>query len=526
MDSSVPMLSVTIITKNEERDLPRCLRSLWFADEIIVLDSGSTDDTLKIAHQFTDKVFEYKDWRGFGVQKNRALSHVTNNWVLSLDADEWVTNDLAQEILTTIRNANYSVYKIPRLTSFCGTTIYYCGWYPDYVARLFRVDSAKFSNALVHERLIFEQSAGKLINKLHHASYYNIEEVMDKNMRYANDGAMYRYLNGDTTSFTGALLSSLWAFLRTWIIRLGFLDGKAGFMVSVSIAEGTYYRYLRLLEISQLNKKKSVALIITTYNRPQALEQVLLSIESLDWLPNEIVIADDGSDEETRSLVEMWKRRLPLHHVWQDDCGFRAAKARNAAVKITQSEYLLFIDGDCLLGHDFVDFHMNIAENSHFVAGSRILMSKQLTQKMIEGDVFVLKWPLRRWGWAWIMRQSNRILPFFRLPDVSWRKIRQHNWRGVHTCNMGVWRKDFCKINGFDEDFQGWGHEDADLAIRLIRNGVLRKDGKFGSPVLHLWHSRNNNSVRSMHHNMLKDTIANMRPIRAMNGMYDGEHAD
>jgi len=252
MSINKPTLSVVIITKNEERDLPRCLRSVWFAYEIVVLDSGSTDRTVEIAHEFTDKVFVSAAWPGFGPQKNRALSYATGDWVLSLDADEWLTGDLAGEIQSVIVNGTHSVYKIPRLSSFCGVVIRHSGWYPDYVTRLFRKSDAQFSDDLVHERVVHEKANGTLKNPLRHASYHDLNEVMNKVVRYSQDGAENRFRLGETTSFSRGLLSSFWAFFRTWVIRLGFLDGKAGFMVAVFIAEGTYWRHMRLLELQNI----------------------------------------------------------------------------------------------------------------------------------------------------------------------------------------------------------------------------------------------------------------------------------
>lgn len=518
MNSSKPTLSVVVITKNEESDLPRCLRSVWFADEIVVLDSGSTDRTVEIAREFTDKVFVSDDWPGFGPQKNRALSHATGDWVLSLDADEWVTAELAEEIQVVLQKSEKDVYKIPRLSSFCGEIIRHSGWYPDYVTRLFKRKAAKFSEDLVHERVVHDGASGVLKNPLRHASYHDLNEVMQKVVRYSQDGAENRFRKGETTSFSNALLSTFWAFFRTWILRLGMLDGKTGFMVSMSVAEGTYWRHMRLLEIQKTRRNSSVALIVTTYNRPDALERVLESIEALQRMPDEIVIADDGSDEETQALIGRWKKRLPLQHAWQEDEGFRAAAARNRAVAMTTADYLVFLDGDCLVEHEFIARHLYLAESGSFVPGSRILISEALTQDILSNHSGVLSWNLFHWFLARVLRRANRMTPFFKLPNGVWRKWRRKEWRGVRTCNLGVWRKDFEGVNGFDEDFHGWGHEDADLAIRLIRNGVFRKDGNFGLPVLHLWHPSNRDQMEPVLRQMLQDSIDGLRPIQAIRG--------
>jgi glycosyltransferase involved in cell wall biosynthesis len=249
MNLSKPTLSVIVITKNEEHDLPRCLRSVWFADEIVVLDSGSTDRTVEIAREFTDKVFVSEDWPGFGQQKNRALSYATQDWVLSLDADEWVTADLAKEIRAAISNGDLDVYQIPRLSSFCGKVIRHSGWYPDYVTRLFKRTSAGFSEDLVHERVVHEASVGTIRQPLRHESYHDIKEVMEKSVRYVLDGAENRFQKGERTTFFRAVLSGLWAFSRSWILRLGFLDGKAGFQIALMAAESSFYRHVRMLEL-------------------------------------------------------------------------------------------------------------------------------------------------------------------------------------------------------------------------------------------------------------------------------------
>jgi len=133
----------------------------------------------------------------------------------------------------------------------------------------------------------------------------------------------------------------------------------------------------------------------------------------------------------------------------------------------------------------------------------------------------VLSWGVSRWLRARVTRHVNRIAPFVRVPDGVWRERRKKEWRGVRTCNLGLWRKDFDAVNGFDEEFHGWGHEDADLSIRLIRNGVFRKDGHFGYPVLHLWHPSNQDLMEPKLRKMLQDSIDGLRPIRVMNGLDD-----
>jgi glycosyltransferase involved in cell wall biosynthesis len=245
-------ISVILITKNEAERLPRCLESVRdIADEIIVLDSGSTDATQEIARRYTDKVYSSPDWPGFGPQKNRVLDYATGDWVLSLDADEWLTPELAAEIRTILRNPVAEVYEVPRLSSFCGRPMRHSGWWPDHVARLFRRGAARFSNDLVHERLVFSGVAIRLKNPLRHETYRNLDEMLVKLNRYSTDGAQNHLNHGKRGGLSKAIGRGLWAFVRTYFIRAGFLDGREGFLLAVANAETTYYRYLKLMYLGE-----------------------------------------------------------------------------------------------------------------------------------------------------------------------------------------------------------------------------------------------------------------------------------
>lgn len=239
-------ISVIIITKNEAHDIRDCLASVAWADEIIVLDSGSTDDTLVIAREFTPHVYTSADWQGFGIQKNHALAYASKSWVLSLDADERVDVALQQEIQQVLQSPQSDVYFMPRLSSFCGQFIHHSGWRPDYVARLFKRGSAQFSQHLVHESLSFTAPAGYLSSSILHLSYKNLDEVLDKMQRYALLGAAELQAKNKRSSLASAIGHGAWAFVRTYVIRLGFLDGAQGFMLAVNNAETTYYKYLQL----------------------------------------------------------------------------------------------------------------------------------------------------------------------------------------------------------------------------------------------------------------------------------------
>jgi len=245
-------LSVILITKNEAERLPRCLESVrGLADEIVVLDSGSSDATLEIARRYTDQVHSSADWPGFGPQKNRALDYATGDWVLSLDADEWLTPELAAEIRQTLQAPQAKVYEIPRLSSFCGRPMRHSGWWPDHVARLFQSGAARFSDDLVHERLVYSERAARLQNPLHHETYRTLDEMLVKLNRYSSDGAQNHHNRGKRGGLGKAIGRGLWAFVRTYVIRAGFLDGREGFLLAVGNAETTYYRYLKLMYLAE-----------------------------------------------------------------------------------------------------------------------------------------------------------------------------------------------------------------------------------------------------------------------------------
>lgn len=251
------MISVIIITKNEAHAIADCLQSVSWADEIIVVDSGSSDDTIKICEQFGAKVTVTDNWPGFGEQKNRALAYATQDWVLSLDADERVTPELRSEIEKVMATPNsISAFRIPRSSSYCGKFIKHSGWVPDYVVRLFRKDSARFSDNIVHERLLTKGEIGTLKHPIRHYAFSDLEEVLDKLNRYSSAGALQKLTQTKKSSLSKAIRHGLWAFMRTFFIQAGFLDGREGFMLAVSNAEGVYYRYLKLMYLQEKTQIK------------------------------------------------------------------------------------------------------------------------------------------------------------------------------------------------------------------------------------------------------------------------------
>ncbi|MBX9586372.1 MAG: glycosyltransferase family 2 protein [Gammaproteobacteria bacterium] len=238
------------------------------------------------------------------------------------------------------------------------------------------------------------------------------------------------------------------------------------------------------------NVPNLLSVIVTTYNRPDALSLVLQGLALQTKKNFEVLVADDGSTTETKSLIENNRWNFPIKHIWHEDQGFRAALIRNLAVKEAQGDYLLFIDGDCVPCSDFIKRHSELAEKGWFVAGSRLLLSPALTEDAVTGKKKILQWNFWHWLVARITGQCNRILPLLHLPFLP-RKNKSQEWRGAKTCNLAMWHDDFNLIKGFNEHFIGWGYEDSDLVIRLLRANVRRKQGRSAVTVLHLWHKEN-----------------------------------
>jgi glycosyltransferase involved in cell wall biosynthesis len=237
-----------------------------------------------------------------------------------------------------------------------------------------------------------------------------------------------------------------------------------------------------------------ISVIVSTYNRPDALDAALRALSRQSDRRFEIVIADDGSSAATARVVKDWTARaaVAVKHVWHEDRGFRLAEIRNLGICESAGRYLVFLDGDCITRPSFVAGHRRLAEPGWFVTGNRILMSQRLTGKALaetsatrsEPELFGLAahLSLRARG------DLNRLAPLLALPLGALRKRRATQWRGANGSNMAFWRRDLEAVDGFDAAFTGWGREDSDIFVRLIRAGLRRKDGRFATGVLHLWH--------------------------------------
>lgn len=243
-------ITATIITKNEALNIEQCLQSVSWVDEIIVLDSGSTDGTQEICRRLGAKLIE-TDWPGFGIQKNRALEMATNDWVLSIDADEVVTEELKIEIQAILADPQALVaYRIPRLNFFQNHKLKYClNAKHDAPIRLAQKKYAKFSNDCVHEEIIVDGAIGTLDHMLLHHPFRDLAELLDKANLYSTLGAKKLFEKKIKPSIFKTLWHSIWAFTKIYFLKLGFLDGWAGFLIALANFEGTFYRYAKLIEL-------------------------------------------------------------------------------------------------------------------------------------------------------------------------------------------------------------------------------------------------------------------------------------
>jgi predicted glycosyltransferase involved in capsule biosynthesis len=224
----------------------------------------------------------------------------------------------------------------------------------------------------------------------------------------------------------------------------------------------------------------------------------------------EIIIADDGSSishvNQTKVIFDV--SPVKISYVYHEDKGFRAGTIRNKAVAQSTGEYLVFIDGDCIVRPNFISRHRRLAEKGYFIPGNRVLLSQGFTQVVIDEQILLHQKKLCYFFFSRIRNKINRISAFVYLPLGLFRFMNPNKWDRAMTCNLGLWKDDFLRVNGFDEFFEGWGYEDSDLVIRLIHSGIKRKEGRFAVPVLHLWHHQNDKSRHSINYQKLMDRLA------------------
>jgi len=475
-------ISVTILTKNSRKHLPACLQALQRFPEIIILDNGSTDDTLALAAGFPNVRIVESPFIGFGPLKNLAAQHASYTWILSIDSDEILSQELADEILLLDLSDTQKVYRFLRHNFYGRRHIKACGWDKDYVLRLYNKEVTRFADLPVHEYI---QTQGLQVQQLNgtldHFSFDSISQLLDKLNQYTT---LFAKENRFRKSSSPAKSYFKWAFsfFRNYVLQRGFLYGYEGLAIAFSNANGTFYKYMKLHEE---NQRLGISLIITTYNWKEALAAVLKSAFRQSELPQEIIVADDGSRDDTRAVVEALAKEspVPVRHCWHPDTGFRLAEIRNKAIAMATGEYIVMVDGDMVLHPDFLKSHRRMARKHQFIQGKRVLLDQKTSHSLMQGTLNRIT-PFT----SGITNRFNAISSGFLSGLFS---ARKKDIKAVRGCNMAFWRTDVVQVNGFNEDFVGWGREDSEFVVRLLNRGVQRRNLKFGGVAYHLHHQEN-----------------------------------
>ena len=265
-----------------------------------------------------------------------------------------------------------------------------------------------------------------------------------------------------------------------------------------------------------------ISFIVLTYNRADALLAVLRALAVQCGPTHEVLIADDGSrsDQVAEVLQHCPDFLCPVRHIWHPDIGFTAAGARNLGAHFSSGDYLVFLDGDCIPHRSFVIQHTHLAKQGFFVNGSRVMLSKSLTQRVLAKQLDLPRSSFFFWLQARVKGDCNKLFHLARWPFSLFRVQEKFNWRGIRSCNFAVWRHDFFAINGFDETFTGWGHEDADLVLRLDHLGVRRKNGFMATEVFHLWHPHSERDQELANRNRVMDR-SKTNVVRAEKGLLE-----
>lgn len=482
-------ISVTMLTKNAEKYLAQSLSALTDFAEIVVLDNGSTDRTLEIAGQFANVKIHQHDFIGFGEMKNLAASLASYDWIINIDSDEIFPPDLIAEIAQLDLNDTQKVYAILRINHYRGKPIKTCGWYPDYVKRLYHRQVVQFNRKKVHESLEIPDNVAlvRLEKSFQHFSFDGAEGLINKMQQYTSLFAEQQRFR-KRASLGSAIAHGVSAFFKNYVLKRGILSGADGFVISFANACGAYYKYVKLAEA---NQRLTTSLIITTYNRPDALEAVLQSVLAQRILPQEVIIADDGSGEATKAVVERFQADfpVPLKHAWQADEGFRLSRSRNLALTMATQEYIVIIDGDMVMHPEFITDHQKAAQKGLFVQGGRVVLTESKTAELLQDPTAYR--PLK-WYEKGLEKRLEKRLSSLHIPLISnliLSKTKRHHYHGIRGCNMAFFREDALAINGFNNDFIGWGREDSEFVARFFNNGGKRANLKFAGIAYHLWHN-------------------------------------
>ena len=439
MGEGLMKLSVGIITFNEENRIGKTLDSVReIADEIIIVDSESTDRTVEIALSKGAKVFVEK-WKGYGPQKNSVLEKCKGKWILLIDADEVISTQLKEKIKTIINSENPSsdVYKIKLRNIAFKREIKFGGW-DDYVIRLWKNGKVKISSREVHEQYQTDSKIKKIKEMIIHYTYDSIEEFLEKLNRYTSQSAKEYIKNGKNPNFIKIYSKMMFRFFRMYILQLGFMDGYEGYLLAKYSSIYTMTKYTKLREEYYNNLGKA------------------------------------------------------------------------------SGNYIIIIDGDLVLNRHFVEDHIKNMKKGCFIQGSRVITSAVAAKKIMEGkriNIFS----------KGVKNNINMIRS--KILSKIFTKV-DRNLRGIRSCNMSFFKEDLIKVNGFEEEIEGWGREDSELAVRLFNIGCKKKKLKFEALTCHLYHNENDRSRLKKNDEYLVEAIKS-RKTMAKKGLdrYEGSNA-
>ncbi|EAH5515422.1 glycosyltransferase, partial [Campylobacter jejuni] len=510
---NLKQISVIIIVKNAKQTLLECLNSLKDFDEIILLNNESSDNTLNIANEFKKDFANlhiyHSAFIGFGALKNLALSYAKNDWILSIDADEVLENECIKE-LKNLELQEDNIIALSRKNLYKGEWIKACGWWPDYVLRIFNKNFTRFNDNLVHESLVLPSNVKKihLKNGLKHHAFRDISHLINKMQHYSSLWAKQNIHK--KSGVLKANLRAFWTFFRNYFLKNGFLYSYKGFIISVCNALGTFFKYMKLYEL-QKQKPKTCALIITTYNQKERLKLVLDSVKNLTFLPNEVLIADDGSKEDTARLIEEYQKNFPcpLKHIWQEDEGFRLSKSRNKTIKNADSEYIIIIDGDMILEKDFIKEHLEFAQRRLFLQGSRVILNEKESEEILNKDDYRIAFNKKDFKSSKNSFLAKMLYSLSKKDEKIFKKTTLI--KGIRGCNMSFFKTDFDKLDGFNENFIGWGREDSEFVARFLFNKGIFRRLKFKAIAYHIYHKENSKKMLESNHQIYLDTIKNKK---------------
>lgn len=496
-------ISVTILAKNAQKTLFECLKSVEQFDEVILLDNQSSDETIKIAQEFGNVKIYQSEFIGFGALKNLAISYAKNDWILSLDSDEVLEKELVEEIAQMkLQEGEY--YCFLRKNFYQGEWIKGCGWHPDWVKRIFNKKEICFDDALVHEGLKIPKyiQQKRLCGAIKHYSFEDISQLLDKMQRYSSLWAEQN--SHRPSSVVGATLRGVWVFIRNYFFKRGVLYGYKGFVISICNALGAFFKYMKLYENSI--KNPSVSLIVTTYNQKERLKLVLDSILNQEIMPQEVLIADDGSREDTRNLIKSYQNIFPisLRHIWQEDKGYRLAQSRNRAIWNAKGEYIIIVDGDMILSPSFVADHLGFCKKGSFNQGGRVLLGQSETREILCSGDYIKALDKKTFKGK---RNSFLARLIFSLTALRKKAVRQDKFLPVRGCNMAFYKEDALRINGFNQDFIGWGREDSEFVVRFLNAGGVMRKLKFSAIAYHLYHDENTRDMLEENHKIYLESI-------------------